>query len=129
MRKGDQMTTVAFRLSRELHDRLKAVAGSRSVSEVIRERLEPAAVDGDQETRRLTEAIAHVARNVGAPWHEDPFSFAAFSAAIETLLSSYKPDGVPDPKPDTMAVVLFGSGASPEQAGRTLAKMAAAQRG
>jgi hypothetical protein len=121
--------TISLRLPQELLDRLKAAAGTHSVSEVIRERLETSVVAGDPETQRLTDAIVHVARNIGAPWHEDPFSFAAFAAAIERLMSSYKPDGAPVPKPDTLGSVLFGPGASPEAAGRTLAAMAAKEVG
>src|SRR5437868_3371225 len=100
MQKNQESTTVAFRLPRELHDRLKADAGTRSVSEVIRERLEASVVAGDPETQRLTDAIAHVARNIGALWYEDAFSFAAFAAAIDALLSSYRPEGAPVPKPN-----------------------------
>ena|SRR5690349_9600604 len=123
MLNSEQSTSVAFRLPRELHDRLKAAAGTRSVSEVIRERLE-AVVAGDPETQRLTDAIAYVARHIGAPWHRDPFSFAAFRAAIDALLSRQKPDGAPIPKPNTLGSVLFGPNASPEAAGNTLARMA-----
>jgi predicted DNA-binding protein len=126
MPKSQESTSVAFRLPRELHNRLKAAAGTRSVSEVIRERLETV-VAGDPETQRLTNAIANVAQNIRAPWHEDPFSFAAFAAAINALLASYRPDGAPVPQPDSMAAVLFGPGASPEAAGRTLAAMAASE--
>jgi hypothetical protein len=127
MTKSQESTSVAFRLPRELYDRLKAAAGTRSVSEVIRERLQTSVVPGDPETQRLTDAIAYVAQNIRAPWHEDPFSFAAFAAAINALLASYRPDGAPVPQPDSMAAVLFGPGASPEAAGRTLAAMAASE--
>jgi predicted DNA-binding protein len=123
-----ETTAVAFRLPRELHDRLRAAAGTRSVSELIRERLE-AVIAGDPETQQLTNAIAHVARNLGSPWHKDPFNFATFAAAIEKLLSSYRPDGEPVPKPNTMAEVLFGPNASPERAGKALAAMAAKEVG
>jgi hypothetical protein len=130
MRKRHDHTSVAFRLPRELHDRLKEAAGlqinferPRSVSEVIRECLEGSLVAGDPETLRLTNAIANMARTLGVPWHKDPFSFAAFAAAIEELLTSYRPEGVSIPKPGTFAAVLFGPDASPAATGKTLAAM------
>src|SRR5439155_18728849 len=71
-------TAVALRLPRELHAQLKKAAAGRSVSEEMRARLEKSLLRDwrdDAPTRRLTEAIAELARNVKpyyGDWHENP---------------------------------------------------------
>ena len=118
-------TAVALRLPRELHAQLKRVAAGRSVSEEMRSRLEQSLVlDGRDEvaTRNLTEAISEVARNVKpyfGDWNENPYAYAVFKVAIETLLSKMRPKGEPV-APSNADEWLPGD--TPESAGVNLAR-------
>src|SRR5438067_6555363 len=117
-------TAVALRLPRELHAQLKKAAAGRSVSEEMRARLEKSLLRDwrdDAPTRRLTEAIAELARNVKpyyGDWHENPYAFAVFKYAVETLLSKMRPKGEPV-APSSTDEWLPGD--TPENAGMNLA--------
>jgi hypothetical protein len=118
-------TAVALRLPRELHAELKRAAGGRSVSEEMRARLEQSLLRdlaNDAPTRALTEAISELARNVKAyygDWHENPYAFAVFRVAVETLLSKMRPKGEPV-APSSTDEWLPGD--TPEIAGVNLAR-------
>jgi hypothetical protein len=118
-------TAVALRLPRELHAQLKRAAAGRSVSEEMRARLERSLLRDladDAPTRALTEAISELARNVKAyygGWHENPYSFAVFRVAVDTLLSKMRPKGEPV-EPESSDEWLPGD--TPESAGVNLAR-------
>jgi hypothetical protein len=124
-------TAITLRLSRELHGHLKEAAAGRSVSEEVRSRLERSVLEwsrlfdgtNDPKTRELTEAIAEVARNAApyyGAWHENPYAFAVFKIAIDTLLSKLRPKGeLVKPVGDDDE---FRPGDTPEEAGATLAR-------
>jgi hypothetical protein len=118
-------TAITLRLPRELHGHLKEAAAGRSVSEEVRARLEWSLLNdwtNDPKMRELTEAIAEVARNAApyyGAWHENPYAFAVFKIAIDTLLSKLRPKGEPvKPVGDDE----FRPGDTPEEAGATLAR-------
>jgi hypothetical protein len=118
-------TAVGLRLPRELHGLLKKAAGRRSISEEIRQRLVESLLRDNREsaeTQKLTEAIAEVARNVKVyygDWHENPYAFAVFRVAVETLLSKMGPKGEPV-APSNADEWLPGD--TPESAGVNLAR-------
>jgi hypothetical protein len=81
---------LTFRLPRSLHDKLKEVAGRRSLSEEMRKRLEasfePAAKLPDEPTRRLFAAIAAMAgalSRLEERWRTEPNPFADFPSWVE----------------------------------------------
>jgi len=118
-------TAVALRLSRELHKNLKRAAVGRSVSEEMRSRLEWSLLHdwtNEPPTRQLTDAISELARNVkpyyGA-WHENPYAYAVFRVAVETLLSKMRPKGDPVAPSNTDEWL---PGDTPESAGVNLAR-------
>jgi hypothetical protein len=116
---------IALRLPRELRDRLGEAAAGRSVSEEIRARLEWSLLyewRNDDQTRRLTDGVAEIARNVKpyyGPWHENAYAFLVFQAAVAALLSHLRPKGVPVSPPEDGE---FRPGATPEAAGVALAQ-------
>ena len=76
----------------------------------------------DAPTRALTEAIRELARNVKAyygAWHENPYAFAVFGVAVETLLSKMRPKGEPVAPSNTDEWL---PGDTPEIAGVNLAR-------
>lgn len=103
-------TQTSLRLPASLRDRLSkaAAAAGHGLGEEIRERLERS-LEGeprgaDPETRELLGAIEEMASMLAdhyPAWHEDAFSFQAFTAAIGKLLRIYRPEGEPEPKPKT----------------------------
>jgi hypothetical protein len=118
-------TALTLRLPRELHEQLREAAKGRSVSEEMRARLEWSILNdwtNDPKTRDLVDSIAEVARNVqpyfGA-WHDNPYGYAVFKIAVDTLLSKMRPKGKPTPPADDGE---FRPGDTPEEAGRTLAR-------
>jgi hypothetical protein len=123
-KRSENEVSVAFRLPRELHEHLKKAGGERGLSEEIRRRLEWSLVNDwqhDPKTRDLVDAIANLARNTkpyfGA-WHENPYAFDVFSAAVNFVLQKVRPKGEPVPPPDDGS---FHLGHTPEAAGRALA--------
>ncbi len=125
-------TAIALRLPSELHRQLKDAAAGRSVSEEIRSRLAASLIGemtNDAKTRKLADAIGELARNVkpyyGA-WHDDPYAFAVFKVAVDTLLSKLRPTGEVVKPAD---VDEFRPGDTPEEAGVTLARATIIARG
>jgi len=116
-------TAVGVRLPRELHDYLLEAAAGRSISEEVRRRLAESFFRDnaeDAKTQALTNVIAELARNVRpyyGDWHEDPYAFAVFKIAVETVLSKMRPKGQPvAPESDE-----WRPGDTPEAAGVNLA--------
>lgn len=118
-------TAVGLRLPRELHALLKRAAAGRSVSEEIRERLAESLFRDNREsaaTQKLTDAVAEVARNVKpyyGDWHENPYAYAVFRVAVQTLLSKMRPKGEPVAPSDTDEWL---PGDTPETAGVNIAR-------
>jgi hypothetical protein len=134
MKRSDRETMLAFRVPRELHERLKTAAekNNRGITAEVRERLEaslaPRAVNSDPKTQELLDAIANVARTIGSfykPWHESPYSLAVVRSAVATLLTALGPKGEPvfEPEPEDWASILFDTNDPPETVGRALAMM------
>ena len=119
-------TAVGLRLPRELHAQLKRAAAGRSVSEEMRARLERSLLRDladDAPTRALTEAISEVARNAKpyyGDWHENPYAYAVFRIAVETVLSKMRPKGEAVAPSSTDDEWLPGD--TPESAGANLAR-------
>lgn len=125
-------TAIALRLPRELHEQIKEAAAGRSVSEEIRARLEWSLRHdwaNEPATTELTDAIEEIARNVkpyyGA-WNENPYAFAVFKVAVDTLLSKVRPKGEPIQPPDDGE---WRPGNTPEEAGVRLASGTIIARG
>lgn len=118
-------TAVGLRLPRELHTLLKRAAGGRSISEEVRRRLTESLLRDNREsaaTQKLTDAIAEVARHVRlyyGEWHENPYAYAVFRVAVETLLSKMRPKGEPI-APESGDE--WQPGDTPESAGVTIAQ-------
>jgi hypothetical protein len=121
----------SLRLPRAMHDALEAAADrtGRGIGAEIRRRLENtfALGLGEPETSKLAGAVMQAAHQIDrayGPWRADPFAFAVFNVAINTLLAYYKPKGEPvqpSPEPGSLADTFFGPNASPETAGRAVA--------
>jgi len=124
------MRQSALRLPVDLYERLNKVAGERGMGEEIRRRLEASFAaeksPDDPATKRLLDAIAHVASRVptDALWSKDAYSFAIFRAAIDALLTHFRPAGDATPA----RRLLFGPDDPPETIGRTLASFALHER-
>src|SRR5689334_9422823 len=97
---------LTLRLPRELHELIRRAAAGRSVSEEIRSRLEWSLLNDwsrDQRTGDFVDAVANLARNVKpyfGSWHQNPYAFEVFNAAIVTVLAKMRPKGEPTPPPD-----------------------------
>ena len=122
MPKSDVQTSL--RLPEVLRDRLAQAAAEtgHGIGEEMRLRLEasfkPQPTDGDPRTLQFAEAVKIAAANLGrvcAPWHKDPFAFAIFKVAFDTLLQRFQPGGEPVPPP--------GISADPQPSGWMLAGM------
>jgi len=107
------------------------------VGEEIRRRLDSTfalALD-DPETGELVTAIVQAAHQIDRAygrWRADPFAFAVFNVAINTLLAYYRPKGEPvgpTAEPGSLADTFFGPNASPDAAGRAVAMAALAAVG
>jgi hypothetical protein len=115
-------TAVGLRLPRELAAQLRKAAAGRSMSEVIRQRLERSLLRDladDAATRALTEVARNAKPYYGA-WHENPYAYAVFRIAVETLLSKMRPKGEAVAPSSTDDEWLPGD--TPESAGVNLAR-------
>jgi len=120
-----------FRVPKELHDKLTAVAGRRGIGEEIRRRLEASfeceARQAEGSVEELQRAAAMVMGYFGN-WRNDPFAHAVFSQAAKLILEKTRPKGEaipkPDPNPDNLADVLFDLTEPPEKIGGTIAGFA-----
>src|SRR5207248_2832847 len=108
--KPDMQTSL--RLPRDLYERLSEAAAENDhgVGEEMRQRLTaslksaPAAVGDEQPRDQLTLQFAEASKVAAAnlalvlgPWHKDPFAFAIFKVAVNTLLENFQPEGDPVP--------------------------------
>jgi hypothetical protein len=126
-RKSRDMQQTGLSLPRDLHQRLQEAANhnGHSLGEEIRQRLEEsfaksyALVAGDDpKTKLLASLIERLAWSlaIDGHWHEDPYSFQVFKAAIDRF---QPPPDAPPPKPRMM----YGRPGEPaELVGRTLAE-------
>jgi len=124
-----------FRLAGPLQALIEKAAtdhGWRS-SEEIRRRLAASFLNdfslGDDQTRKLMDAIGTVARNVEPPfgaWHQSRFAFDTFRAAVLALIDLHRPGGMPvRPTDNEIADAYLGEDGTPETAGRMIAGGAA----
>jgi hypothetical protein len=105
------------------------------IGEEIRARLEEsfALEVREPEIRQFAEAIIQAARHIEpsyGSWCKDPFAFAVFKVAINTLLTYFRPKGEPvppPPDPDGLADTFFGPTPSLETARRAVAMAALAR--
>jgi hypothetical protein len=116
----------------DLRDRLAQAAADNGhgIGEEMRQRLqlsfEPER-SKDPKTAELVAAIAGAAETITehcAPWHESPWAFDVFKAAIETLLGTYRPSGEmvrPELNPNSAVAGIFFDHQSPDLSGQILA--------
>jgi hypothetical protein len=114
-RQAEREVVVTLRLPRELHGRLKELAGERGLTAQIRDRLDASFLPGtgetDPKTRDVVRSVAEVAQVVAdyyGEWHTDPFAFEVFKRTIVTVLEKalvrYRPNGEPVPKPNPAGI-------------------------
>jgi len=128
-RETKNMIQTALWLPREMHEQLKKAGGERGLGDEIRRRLQ-ASFDyqqlGDANTHELLEAIQQIERNLShdEPWHVNRFAFEVFKAAINELLSLYRPDSESQPGTMSKLQTMYGPEEKPETIGRILARIA-----
>jgi hypothetical protein len=132
-------TQMKFRVAGPLSAMIDKAAAEHGwgASEEIRRRLAASflneALGGDDETRKLREAIQTVVDNVEPPfgaWHQNRFAFDVFRAAVLALLDLHRPAGDPvRPSETEIADLYLGEDGTPETAGRMLAGGAATAAG
>jgi hypothetical protein len=131
-KRSESEVSVAFRLSRDLHEQLKKAGGERGLSEEIRRRLEWSIANDwtrDTKTGSVIDAIANLARNVKSyygDWHKNRYAFDVFKVAVDTVLTKVRPKGEPIPLADDGE---FRPGDTPEAAGKALATAEIIARG
>jgi len=126
---------IALRLPKELHERIVAAAGERSVSEELRRRLAAsfeAGPDTDAATAELVGAVVEITghlRQDFAPWHENRFAFDVLGAALDKVLGTYRPAGDPIPtfNPAGIGGLFYGDEPKVDDVARVMAGMAVDQ--
>src|SRR6516162_3158381 len=96
--KDDDAITIAFRLPRRMHERLKAAAGEESnVSEEIRRRLELTLKIADEAAEEVVDGIAYVSGmlTIEGRWWINPFLHQVMVEAANQLLLPSKPKEPP----------------------------------
>jgi hypothetical protein len=118
--KDDDAITIAFRLPRRMHERLKAAAGEESnVSEEIRRRLELTLKIADEAAEEVVDGIAYVSGmlTIEGRWWINPFLHQVMVEAANQLLLPSKPK---EPPSHPRSHRLFDEGITPESAARML---------
>jgi hypothetical protein len=135
--KSEKDVQTSLRLPAAMYEGLSKAATERGtgIGEEIRARLEEsfALEVREPEIRQFAEAIIQAARHIEpsyGSWCKDPFAFAVFKVAINTLLTYFRPKGEPvppPPDPDGLADTFFGPTPSLETARRAVAMAALAR--
>jgi hypothetical protein len=135
--KSEKDVQTSLRLPAAMYEALSKAATERGtgIGEEIRARLEEsfALEVREPEIRQFAEAIIQAARHIEpsyGSWCKDPFAFAVFKVAINTLLTYFRPKGEPvppPPDPDGLADTFFGPTPSLETARRAVAMAALAR--
>src|SRR5947208_15605081 len=96
---------LSVRISKELHDDLKAAAGEESgIATEVRQRLAASfaearfSIEGDQTAAEALRAIVlafEYAQRDEKHWSDDPAAFAALFGTIRNILAAYRPEGDP----------------------------------
>jgi hypothetical protein len=135
--KSEKDVQTSLRLPAAMYEGLSKAATERGtgIGGEIRARLEEsfALEVREPEIRQFAEAIIQAARHIEpsyGSWCKDPFAFAVFKVAINTLLTYFRPKGEPvppPPDPDGLADTFFGPTPSLETARRAVAMAALAR--
>jgi MoxR-like ATPase len=96
----ETLRQTGLRLEAEILDRLRSA--DHSLSDEIRDRLQRTFKEDaiDPVTQELRDGLLNLAattrQDAGAEWHQSPYAFQQFTAALMQRLAEYRPAGEPD---------------------------------
>jgi hypothetical protein len=94
-KRSDRETVVTLRLPRELHERLREVAGERGLTELIRERLQASLALDDAFDLPVFAQIMRTIRDVivfcAEMYPDDIHKYSIMEFAVKQILEAYRP--------------------------------------